>query len=812
MWNDILVAGRTLLKRPGYAVSVVVTLAVGIGASTVMFSLLDAALLRPLPFAEPGGLVFLTGVAGPQRAPRGGSFPEVTDWRTMNQTLQDVSIYDETSLNMRLGEEIIRVETEIVSASYFPLLGASPSVGRTFLPDEDAVPDRNRVALISHALWRGRFGQTPDILQRTVQLNDQPFAIVGVMPEGFSGVSFDTDLWVPAAMVSLTSAPSVMQDRGTRWLGALGRLNDGVTLDRAQDDLTRVAGLLERQYPDTNRDRGVQLATIDDALRGDTGRLLTALFGAVLLFSIVACANVATLQLARASARRRELALRLALGARRWHVVRQLLSESLVLSCTAGIVGILVAAWALGALLAMMPDRALPAYVQVTLDPRAVVFAIGVSLVSGLLVAVLPTVTALRADLSGAMKEGGRTAGPGLGSIRHPSVQQALVVAEIALALTLLTGAGLMVRSLDRQMRVRIGYQPEPVTVARVTLPTGRYLPADRAAFSERLLAQLQSTPLVEAATIATSLPFTGSTSAGILMPDIGTGPESRHRYYRHMVTPDFFRTLGIAIVRGRGFVATDRADATPVAVINESAARRIWNTTDVVGRHIRIGNASTPMVEIVGVAADARFRDLTTDLSGARVEPDVYFPFAQRSDRDLEIAVRTTDGSALPLQALQAAVSAVDASLPAYRVQRLSDAVRQQTSSQRFASTLLSMFSFGALLLSALGLYGLISYIVGLSRQEIAIRLALGASRYRVVALIVRNGLMLVVVGILIGSAGAFAAGRALQAQLFQTGAADPSAFAVVSVMLLGVTFVATLLPARRAARINPQTALRGD
>jgi putative ABC transport system permease protein len=812
MWSDIFVAGRTLLKRPGYATSVVLTLAVGIGASTVMFSLLDAALLRPLPFADPGGLVFLTGVAGPQRTPRGGSFPEVTDWRTMNQTLQDVSIYDETSLNMRLGEETIRVETEMVSASYFPLLGVSPSVGRAFLPDEDAVPDRNHVAVISHALWRGRFGQTPDILQRTVQLNDQPFAIVGVMPEGFSGVSFDTDLWVPAATVSLTSAPSVMQDRGTRWLGALGRLNDGVTFDRAQDDLTRIAGLLERQYPDTNRDRGVQLATIDDALRGDTSRLLTALFGAVLLFLIVACANVATLQLARASARRRELAVRLALGARRWHVVRQLLSESLVLSCTAGIVGVLAAAWALGALLAMMPDQALPAYVHVALDPRAIVFAIGVSLVSGLLVAALPAVTALRADLSGAMKEGGRTAGPGLGSIRRPSVQQALVVAEIALALTLLTGAGLMVRSLDGQMRVRIGFQPEPVTVARVTLPTGRYLAADRAAFSERLLAQLQSMPLVEAATIATSLPFTGNTSASILVPDIGTGPESRERYYRHLVTPDFFRTLGIAMVRGRGFVATDRADAPPVAVINESAARRIWNTTDVVGRHIRIGNASTPPVEIVGVAADARFRDLTTDLSGARVEPDVYFPFAQRSDRDLEIAVRTTDGSALPLQALQAAVSAVDASLPAYRVQRLSDAVRQQTSSQRFASALLSMFSLGALLLSALGLYGLISYIVGLSRQEIAIRLALGASRYRVVALIVRNGLMLVGVGILMGSAGAFAAGRALQAQLFQTGAADLSAFAVVSGMLLGVTLVATLLPARRAARINPQTALRGD
>jgi putative ABC transport system permease protein len=811
MWNDLYVAARTLLRRPGYAVAVVATLTAGIGASTVMFSLLDAALLRPLPFAEPGRLVFLTGVAGPQRAPRGGSFPEVNDWRTMNETLQDVAIYDETSLNMRVGDETIRVETEIVSASYFPLLGASAAVGRTFLADEDAVPDRNPVTVISYALWRGRFGAAPDILHRAVQLNDRPFSIVGVMPEGFSGLSFDTDLWVPAAMVSLTSSPTVVQDRGNRWLGAIARLKDGVSLQRAQDDLTRVADVLARQYPETNHDRGVQLATIADVLRGDTGRLLTALFAAVLLFLIVACANVATLQLARASARRRELAVRLALGAGRWHVVRQLLGESLVLSSAAGIGALLVSAWALSALLALLPDQALPTYVRVALDPRAVAFAIGVSLVSGLLVAALPAVTALRADLSGALKQGARSAGPGLGSIRHPSVQQALVIAEIALALTLLTGAALMVRSVERQLRVPIRFEPEPVTVARVTLPASRYPAPARAAFVERVLAELKATPFVDAATIATTLPFTGNTSAAILVPDIGIGSDSRERYYRNLVTPDFFRTLGIELVRGRGFADTDRAETPPVAVINESAARRIWNTVDVVGRHIRAGGPSTPMVQIVGVAADARFRDLTTDLS-ARVEPDVYFPFAQRTDRDLEIAVRTTNGAALSLQALQAAVSAVDASLPIYRVRRLTEVVRQQTAFQRFASTLLSLFSMGALLLSALGLYGLIAYVVGLSRREIAIRLALGASRSRVVALIVRNGLVLVGIGILVGSGGALAAGRALQTQLFQTGAVDATAFAVVSVMLLAVTLVATLLPARDAARVNPQAALRSD
>lgn len=812
MWKDLLVAARTLLKRPGYAVSVIATLAVGIGASTVMFTLFDAALLRRLPFAEPGKLVFLTGVAGPERSPRGGSFPEVLDWRSMNTTMQDVSTYDETSLNLRAGDQTLRVETESVNASYFPLLGASAAVGRTFRPEEDAVPDRDHVAVISHGLWRARFGQAADILRQTIHLNDRPFTIVGVMPEGFSGLSFDTDLWVPAAMVSLTNSPAVLQNRGTRWLGAIGRLKDGVTLERAQEDLTRVAAVLERQYPDTNKERGVQLATVDGALQGDTGRLLMALFGAVLLFLVVACANVATLQLARASARKRELAVRVALGAGRWHVMRQLLSESLVLSCTAGAAGVLAAAWGLGGLLAMMPDQALPAYVEVTLDRRAVLFALGISLCSGLFVAALPAVLAVRSDLSGALKEGARSAGPGLGSIRHPSLQQGLVIAEIALALTLLTGAGLMVRSLDRQMRVQVGFDPEPVTAGRVTLPAGRYLAADRLALAERVLAELRTAPLVASAAVTTSVPFGGASSAAILLPDTATGPESRQRYYRHMVTPDFFRTLGIPLVRGRAFNRADGPEAPQVAIINEGAARRIWNTTDVLGRHIRLGNAPSPLVEIVGVTADVRFRDLTTDLTGARVEPDVFFPFSQRSSLDLEIAVRTTDGSVFSLQSLQAAVAAVDGSLPVYRVQRLGDALRRQTATQRMGSTLLTIFSLGALLLSALGLYGLISYIVGLSRQEIAIRLALGASRFNVVGMIVRNGLVLVGAGILVGTGGAVAAGRALESQLFQSGGFDLSTLAAVSVLLLGVTFLATLLPARRAARVNPQSALRGD
>jgi predicted permease len=812
MLQELTIALRTLIKRPGYALSVVLTLTIGIGASTMMFSLLDAALLRPLPFAQPERLVMLTGVFGPERVPRGGSFPEVGDWRTMNQTLDDVSRVDTSSLNMRIGAEAIRVRGEIVSPGYFPLLGASAALGRTFLPEEDTVPDRDAVAIISGSLWRDRFGRDPGILRRTIVLNDRSFVVVGVMPDGFGGLSFNADVWVPSMMVSLTNSPGVVEDRGSRWLGALGRLKDGVAMARAQEDLDRVAAILEQQYPAHHRERRVQVTSVHESLLGDAGRLMVALFAAVLLFLIVACANVASLQLARAASRRRELAVRLALGARRMHVFRQLLTESFVLSLAAGLFGAIVAAWSLSAVIALMPAGALPRHVQPSVDLRALAFTIVVSVVVGALVALIPGIASLRSDLTGSIKEGARSAGPGLGSIRRPSTQQALVVAEIALAMTLLSAAGLMIRSLERQMRVPLGFDPKGVTVASLTLPTARYSPAQRGLFTERLLERLQAVPRVRSAAISTGVPFAGGTSAARLLPDVAPTADATLRYYRHVITPQFFATLAIPVLEGRGFTDQDRADAPLVAIVNQAAARRIWGGGSAIGRHFRRPGTDGPAFQIVGVVPDIRFRDLTSDLTASGAEPDVYFPYAQRLDPDIEITVRSDDGSPVPLAALQAAVSGLDAGLPVYEVQRLEDALGRRTSTARFASALLGVFSGGALLLAAIGLYGLIAYVVGLSRREIAIRLALGADGRGVTALIVRNAMTLVVVGVLTGVCGAIAAGRALESQAFHTRAADPVMYAVVATLLLAVTFAASVLPTRRAVRVAPQTALRAD
>jgi predicted permease len=808
--HHIHVAIRSLIKRPGYSASVVITLALGIGGSTMMFSLLDGALLRPLPFTEPGRLVTLMGVAGPDRVPRGASFPEVGDWRTMNATLEHVTMYDETSLNLRIETEAVRVDTEMVSASYFPLLGVSAALGRTFLPEEDAVPDRNAVALISHRLWRDRFGSDPGVLQRSVYLNDRPVQIVGVMPAGFAGVSFDTDVWVPSMMISLTSSPAVIENRGTRWLVVLARLAPDVSIERAQDDITRVATLLEQQYPDTHRQRGVQIAIYRNFVLGDTARLIATLFGAVILFLVVACTNVASLQLARATSRRRELAVRIALGARRWHILRELMTESIVLSLVAGIIGAMIAAWGLGGAVTLMPDGALPRFVQPSIDLRALIFALAASFAVGVLVAILPGLSASRRELADALKQGARSAGGGLGSIRRISSQQALVVAEIALAMTLLTAAALMVRSLERQTKIAVGFEPAGVTIGALNLPASRYTPDARVTFVERLRERLARIPGVRAASISSDLPF-GGASAATLLPAGAGATDPGIRYYRHFVTPTFFETLGIPIEHGRGFTPQDRQGAPLVAIINKSSARRIAPGTDAVGRQFRLG-ADGPSIEIVGVIPDARFRDLTTDLSGSRTEPDVFFPFAQRTDRDIQIAVRTSGGALVPISVLQQAVSEIDAGLPVYQVSSLMDPLRQQTSTSRFASALLTLFSVGALMLAGIGLYGLVAYVVGMSRQEIAIRMALGASAAGVTALIVRNGMALVVSGIVVGILGALGAARALQSQLFQTSAVDPSAFALVALVLLLVTFIASLLPTRRAVAVEPHAALRAN
>lgn len=808
MTSDIRYAFRTLRTRPGFAAAVIGTLALGIGASTAMFSIVDAALLRRLPFADPDRLVVLWGVAGPERAVRGASIPEARDWAAQNRSLDALSLHDETSLNLRTQDGPTRVEAEMVSPSYFPLLGATAARGRTFIAEEDRAPDANPVAIISDRLWRDQLKADPNILGQTITLNDRPLVVVGIMPPEFRGISFDTEVWIPAMMVSLTEGAAAIENRGLRWLGTIGRLQPGRTLEDAQRDFDGIAARLAKDFPQTNTNRGVQVTSLRDDYLGPTRTLLLVLFASVIVFLLIACANVTSLQLVRATARRREIAVRLALGANRGRLIRQLLTEGVLLALLGGAAGALLAYWAIDGLRPFIPAGLLPGYATVTIDIRVLVFSLGIALVAGMVCGLAPALLSARQDLTDALKDGARSASSGLGRIRRPGLQQALVATEVALALVLLIGAALMARTLRGQLAVSPGFDPRGVMTARISLPE-RYAGPERASFTTQLVERLNSLAGVASASASSDIPLTGNTSAAtLLMP----GSTERTRYYRHIVTPEFFRTLGMSITRGRGFTSTDMAGALPVIILTESGARRLLPGHDPVGKTLPLSSAAATHATVVGIVGDARFRDLTTDLRAPATEPDIFFPYGQRTSADLEIAVRSETSALVSAQALRDVVGALDPTLPVYRVAPLEESLRGQTAIARFGSLLLVLFSSVALILAAIGLYGVIAFVTGLSRREIAIRLALGAEAAAVRRLVVRNAMTLVAAGVVAGLVLAAMLTRVLGNLLYGVGPRDPATFVAVAAMVLGVAFLASYLPARRASAIEPQLALKSE
>ncbi len=805
--KDFRFATRSLRKQPAFTATVVATLALAIGAGTAIFSVVEATLLRPLPFRDTARIAFLWGVAGPQKAIRGGSPIEVQDWGRLNHTFESIATYDETSLNLRSAEGADRVEAEMVSASYFPMLGVTARVGRVFSPAEDAVPDANAVVVISDAMWRTQLGGDPAVIGRTLTLNDRPFTILGVMRPGFKGISFDTDVWFPAAMVRANGGPSNLAERGNRWLGAIGRLRAGVTMEQAQRDMDRVAAQLARDFPESNRDRGVQLFSLRDSYLGSTRTLVLALFGAVGLFLLIACANVVGLQLVRAAGRRREIALRMAIGANRGRLVQQLVVEGVTLALAGAIAGLAVAHWGLAGLTALAPDGVLPNYAQPSINLVAFGFALVVAIGCGVLFGIVPAMRASKIELVGALKEGARGSANGFGR-RRLGGQQLLVVAETAVALMLLVGAGLMVRSLQRQLAVDPGFDPTGVLRARLVLPQQQYTSvARRLQFIDDLRTRLMAIPSVQSVAVGSDLPLGGSSSASfIYVPEV----DEQFRYYRHSVTPEYFSALGIRLLRGRTFTVADRDSAPGVAIISQSMARRFWRDADPVGRRIRLGARDGEEATIVGVVADARFRDLTTPL--ATSEPDVYFSMSQRSTRGLNVAVR----SSLPPDQIAAAVrreiGAIDPTVPVFAMRPMAELLAQQTAQGRFGSAVLTAFGLSALVLAAVGLYGVLAFIVSLRRREIGIRLALGATSGRVLEGVIGQGTALAVLGLVIGTAVAFFSTRVLESQLFGIGARDPLVFIVAGLALLLVAVAASWVPARRASRVDPQIALRTE
>lgn len=801
LWYDLRYTLRKLGRTPGFTLVAVATLALGIGASTAIFSVVDAALLRALPFDHPDRLTVILGVAGPDRDVRGGSYPEIRDWEALTRSFTDISIYDETTLNLSGTGPAEMLESELVSPGYFRLLGVSPQLGRGLLPEDD-VPGTTPAVVISHELWQQRFGGAADVLGRAVVLDGRDAVIVGVMPRGFRGVSFDTQVWATL----LPFQPDAAEDRGSRWLAAIGRLRPGVSAEAAQADLWNAARQLEAQFPDNNRERSADLVSLHDSYLGTTQTLLLVVLGAVGFLMLIACVNVINLQIMRGIGRRGEVAMRYALGAGRRRLVRQLTTEAAVIAILGGAAGIGIAWLGLGTLVALVPAGVLPDYAMPSIDGRVLLFAAAIVGLAGILSGVIPALRSTRHGLSDDLRaRSGATAS----GVAGGALQRSLVAVEVALAVLLIGGAALMVRSLGAQLAVEPGFEPRSVLAAGINLTADEYTENARVRFATQLIEALQASSGVASVAAGSDAPLRGGYSAAILTAE--DRPDDRIRYYRHSVSPEYFATLGITMLRGRGFEPSDDADAPAVAIVSEAFARKLWPGRDAIGRQIRLG-AERDVTTVIGVARNVRFRDLTSDLFSLGEDPDVWFPYAQRPTQSFEILVRSATSELAAIEVIQQAVARLDPALPLARPQALAGALEAQTGSARFGSVLLGLFASLALVLSGIGLYGVMAYFVASRRSEIAVRMALGAGQAGVVGLVVRQGMLLVGIGAVAGLAAVALGGRLFSSLFFGVGAADPVAH-LSSVALLGaIAFVACALPAWRAARIDPTEALRHE
>ena len=795
--RDLRYAFRTLRRSPAFTTTAAATLALAIGTNTAMFSVLNAVLLRPLPYRSPEQLALLWTEDPTQNLREGRSaLWDVEQWRDQSQTFADMATFDSQGTLLTAADGVEEIVAVSISPNLLPLLGVAPVLGRSFSTEE--VEQGQRLALISHRFWQARFGGSHGALGTTLVLNGLPSVIIGVLPADFQVARFDPDVWQPHS--------TRRSERGPQTWFVLGRLRPRVTFDQAQAEMSAVARRLNDRLPATERNQGISVVPLSLYMIGPQARLaLWMLGGAVFCVFLIAAANVTSLSLARSTARAREMAVRAALGANAGRIVRQLLTESVLLAAVAGVTGTLLAAWGVHLIRAFGPDN-LPRLNEVSLDLRVLGWALAISLLAGILVGLAPAITTLRRDLRPSGEESGRSVSGGTSARR---IRRALVVAEFALAIVLLVGAGLLLRSWRNVTNVDPGFRPERILAMQVSAPTTFTLAAQRTDLFQRVLEQIQSVPGVESAGLAGDL-FTTNPRERVLTVerDAGTFSE-RLRLPSDEVSADFFRTLGTPLLRGRTFSTEDRPDAPRVAIVNDAMARRSWPGADPVGRRFMLGprDSGSPWYTVVGVVADMRRQGPEREAL-----PQMFVSLAQNSaPRKVGLFIRTSSEDPLAMSgALKAAVGRVEKNAPISAVALLEQQLGTYLTQRRFQTSLLIGFSVVALLMAAVGIYGLIQYSIATRTREIGLRLAIGAQAGDIFRMIIGEGLMLSLTGVTLGLVGAWWLGRAGSSLLSGVTASDPLTFVTVSLLLTAVATAACYFPARRAMAVEPIVALR--
>jgi putative ABC transport system permease protein len=805
--QDLRYGVRMLLKKPGFTLIAIMALALGIGANTAIFSVVNGVLLRPLPFEDPDRLVRL-GEWSQQVPGMSISYPNLLDWREQNRVFTEIAATRFVSYNLTGVDEPERLQGRDVTANFFDVLGVKPALGRSFLPEEDHA-NSNRVVILSHGLWQRRFGSDPKILGKQLTLSDASYTVIGVLPKEYRFGS-PTDVFVP---MGLRENTEMIRNRDNHpGIYAYARLKPGVTFEQAESEMKGIAARLAQAYPKENAEHSITMMPLREYFVGDVRTSLLILLGAVGFVLLIACANVANLLLARATSRYREIAIRTALGASRIRIIRQLLTESVLLAIVGATVGLLLALWGIDVLRTASID-AIPTTAEIKLDAYVFIFTLGVSLLTGVICGLAPALQTSKPDLNESLKEGGRT---GTSGAARQRVRSLLVVSEVALSLVLLIGSGLLIKSFVRLSQTETGFEPENLLTMQLSYAAKPGEGLKVAGFFNQVEQRIKALPGVESVALSNGVPFLGATETSFQIegrPEAEAG--KRPMTVLYVTTPDYLKTMGIRLLKGRFFTEQDTRTSPLVAVIDEDFARQQFPNEEPIGKFLA-GNKeeNIPHVEIVGIVSHVKNYGLDT---AGPVQSELYYSWNQAPERFLpqmsgrmSLILRTNADPSGLTSAVRREIQAIDPNQPVYNVNTMEQVLADSLATQRLSMLLLSVFASVALVLAAVGIYGVLSYTVAQRTHEIGIRMALGAQRKDVLKMVVGQAMLMVVVGIVIGLVGAFAITRVMTSLLYGVSATDPVTFGGVSVLLAAIALFACLIPARRATRVDPMVALR--